>query len=66
MMDFCPKCGALLIMKKTKFGCPRCNYIAKGNVNLKVKEEVNEASKVAVVSEKEMNQILQEWCSKEA
>ena len=65
-MDFCPKCEALLIMKKTKFGCPRCNYTAKGNVNLKIKEEINEASKVAVVNEKEgeVNPITDYDCEK--
>jgi len=52
-MEFCPKCGALLMMKKTKFGCPRCNYVAKGKVNMKVKEEINESVVVAVVNEKQ-------------
>jgi transcription factor S len=52
-MEFCPKCGALLMMKKTKFGCPRCSYVAKGKVDLKIKEEVNEQQPVAVVNEKE-------------
>lgn len=52
-MEFCPKCGAILMMKKTKFGCPRCSYTAKGKVEMKTKEEVDEGVKVAVVSEKE-------------
>jgi len=52
-MEFCPKCGALLMMKKTKVGCPRCNYIAKGRVNMRVKEEINEHKVVAVVDEKQ-------------
>ena len=51
-MEFCPKCGALLMMKKTKFGCPRCSYTAKGKVDMKIKEEVNAAVPVAVVDEK--------------
>lgn len=54
-MEFCPKCGALLMMKKTKAGCPRCSYVAKGKVNLEMKEEVNEAVPVAVVDEKGSN-----------
>ena len=52
-MEFCPKCGALLVMKKTKFGCPRCNYIAKGKVDMSIKEKINEKVEVAVVNEKE-------------
>ena len=51
-MEFCPKCGALLIMKKTRFGCPRCNYMAKGKIDMEIKEEINENVPVAVVSDK--------------
>lgn len=52
-MEFCPKCGSLLVKKKTKFGCPRCNYMAKETMTLKTKEEVNESRPVAVVKEKQ-------------
>jgi len=54
-MEFCPKCGAILMMKKTKAGCPRCNYTAKGKVDMEMKEEVKEKVVVAVVNEKEGN-----------
>lgn len=54
-MEFCPKCGAILMMKKTKAGCPRCSYTAKGKVDMTMKEDVNEQSPVAVVDEKESN-----------
>jgi transcription factor S len=52
-MEFCPNCGSLLMMKKNKFGCPRCDYISKEDIKMVVKEEINEGSTVAVVSEKE-------------
>jgi transcription factor S len=52
-MEFCPKCGAILMMKKSKVGCPRCNYVAKGKIDMKVKEEVGGKVNVAVVSEKD-------------
>jgi len=52
-MEFCPKCGALLMMKKTKFGCPRCSYTAKGKVKIETKEEMEEKESVAVVDEKQ-------------
>ncbi|MFA5060888.1 MAG: transcription factor S [Candidatus Pacearchaeota archaeon] len=52
-MEFCPRCGAILIMKKTRLGCPRCSYTSKDKINLIVKEEINEAVPVAVVDEKE-------------
>ena len=34
-MEFCPKCGAVLIHKVKNDGCPRCNYSAKGKIKLK-------------------------------
>lgn len=43
------------MMKKTKAGCPRCSYTAKGKIDMKIKEEVNEQSPVAVVDEKQSN-----------
>jgi transcription factor S len=51
-MEFCPKCGALLMMRKTKFGCPRCNYMAKGKIDMEIKEKVEMTHGVAVVDEK--------------
>jgi transcription factor S len=53
IMEFCPRCGALLIMKTKKFGCPRCSYTAKGKISIKTKEEIDEQTPVAVVSEKQ-------------
>lgn len=43
------------MMKKTKVGCPRCNYIAKGNVDLEVKEEIHGKVEVAIVDAKKDN-----------
>lgn len=54
-MEFCPKCGAILMMKDTKVGCPRCSYVAKGKIDMKMKEEIHEAVPVVVVDEKESN-----------
>lgn len=61
-MEFCPKCGAILVMKKFRVGCPRCKYVAKNKVNMEMKEEVNEATPVIVVDEKEGNvNPITEW-----
>ena len=43
------------MMKKTKAGCPRCSYVAKGKIDMKITEKVDEFVPVAVVSEKEGN-----------
>lgn len=54
-MQFCPKCGAILVQKTKNFGCPRCNYATKEKVDLKTKEKVDEQQEVSVVKEKQMD-----------
>jgi len=54
-MEFCPNCGSILMMKKTKAGCPKCSYVAKGKVDMEMKEEVDVKIGVAVLDEKAMN-----------
>jgi transcription factor S len=54
-MEFCPKCGSILMMKRTKAGCPKCNYVAKGKVDMEMKEEIETENTVAVLDEKKMN-----------
>ena len=51
-MEFCPKCGAVLIAKQKNDGCPRCNYSAKGKTKIKTSEELHARKDVAIVSEK--------------
>ena len=41
-MEFCPKCGAILVQKTKNFGCPRCNYSSKNKTALKTSEKINE------------------------
>jgi DNA-directed RNA polymerase subunit M len=48
-MEFCPKCGAVLVEKKKNFGCPRCNYSTKEKVKIKTSEKMNEKKEVAVI-----------------
>ena len=54
-MEFCPKCGSMLIMKTKRVGCPKCDYVATGKVDMEMREEVNVKTGVAVVDEKESN-----------
>ena len=41
-MEFCPKCGSVLIQKRKKDGCARCGYLAKGKIKIKTIEKINE------------------------
>ena len=54
-MEFCPKCGAVLIQKTKNFGCSRCNYSTKTKVNLKIKEKLNNQQFVAVIKDKDVD-----------
>lgn len=50
-MEFCPKCGAVLIQKRKNDGCPRCNYSAKGKVAIKTSEKLGEKEEIAVLKD---------------
>jgi len=52
-MEFCPKCGAILVKKSKYFGCPRCNYSKKDSVKLEVSEKIEKKEKVPVYSDKD-------------
>ncbi len=52
-MDFCPKCGAILVPKRKNYGCPRCNYTAKDKIKVETKEVMGQQEFVGVVNEKE-------------
>jgi len=65
-MEFCPKCGAVLIQKRKKDSCPRCNYFSKGKIKLKISEKIEDKKEVAVVKnkEEEFHPIVTEICKK--
>ncbi len=52
-MEFCPKCGSVLIEKRKNFGCPRCGYTAKGKVKIEFSEKMQEKQGVGVIKEKD-------------
>jgi transcription factor S len=48
-MEFCPKCGSMLMSKS----CGKCNYVADSEVKLETSESVEVAKEVAVVKDGE-------------
>jgi DNA-directed RNA polymerase subunit M len=64
-MDFCPKCGAVLIQKRKNFGCARCDYSTKDKLKLKTSEKIDKKTKIVVIK-KELNTfpIVVEKCKK--
>lgn len=52
-MQFCPKCGLLLVKKRTRFACDKCGYAAKGKIKIKTSEKMAEKTKIGLLKEKE-------------
>ncbi len=63
-MEFCPKCGAVLVQKNKRDSCPRCRYSSKGKVKLKVSEKLGAKKRIEVVSEKdsEIHPLIEQKC----
>ncbi len=52
-MEFCPKCGAMLVQKNKGSICSRCSYAGKKPVSLETSEKLEEKKRIAVVKEKD-------------
>ena len=64
-MEFCPKCGAILVQKRKNDGCPRCNYSKRGKVVLTSSEKVAERKEIPIISGKlETHPIVDQTCKK--
>lgn len=65
-MEFCPKCGAVLIQKRKNDGCPRCSYTAKGHTKISTSEKINERKEIPVVKKNvsDTMPIVNEKCKK--
>ncbi len=66
-MEFCPKCGALLVQKRKNFGCPRCGYSFRKGTKMIISEKINNKKEaVGVFSSKESQifPVVEEKCKK--
>jgi len=65
-MEFCPKCGSVLIQKRKNDGCPRCNYSSKKKIVLKTSEKINEKNEGVVVTKEtaSVHPVVNETCKK--
>ena len=54
-MEFCPKCGSIIVEKRKNFGCLRCGYSTKEKISLKMSEKTDEKDKkeIAVIKKEE-------------
>lgn len=65
-MEFCPKCGAILVSKDKKNVCLRCKYSTKAKSELKISEKIEGKKMVSIISEKdaEVSPIIEYECKK--
>jgi transcription factor S len=65
-MEFCPRCGSILVQKNNSNKCPRCGYVLKSKIKIKTSEKVNVRKEIPVVSEKDTSvyPIITEICKK--
>lgn len=65
-MEFCPKCGSVLIQKRKNDGCPRCNYSSKERVKIRTSEKIEEKKEIGIMSSKDTETlpIISEICKK--
>ena len=54
-MEFCPKCGSILIQKRTKDKCLRCGYYPKEKIKIKTSEKIESKKEIAVIRKEEMD-----------
>lgn len=54
-MEFCPRCGSVLVEKRKNFGCVRCGYTADGKIKIESTEQLKEQNHKAIVKKKETN-----------
>jgi len=65
-MEFCPKCGAMLIQKRINAGCPRCDYSSKDKLDLKISEKIDEKLVIPIIHKKDSETlpVVGEKCKK--
>ncbi len=65
-MEFCPKCGAVLIQKRKNNSCPRCNYSTKERIKIIASEKIGDKKEGILISKKETQvlPIVGEDCKK--
>ena len=53
-MEFCPKCGSVILIDGKKASCVRCNYRPKGKVKIEASEKMVFSDKIVVIDEKKL------------
>ena len=54
-MEFCEKCGGMILIKDGKASCAGCGFKLKKKPMIKTSEKITEKTSVAVIKEKDNN-----------
>ena len=54
-MEFCQKCGCVLVEKDKKFRCPRCGYKSKEKVRIESSEKIETKPEIGIIRDKDAN-----------
>ncbi len=52
-MEFCPKCGCVLVTKGKSTKCARCGYKSKSKVKLESCENIQKKPEIGVITDKD-------------
>ena len=54
-MEFCPKCGTILVKKTKHFSCPKCRYVSREKIKLIASEKIENKNKINVLKKDASN-----------
>jgi DNA-directed RNA polymerase subunit M len=54
-MEFCEKCGGMIVLKDDKAACARCGHKSKKKPKIEATEKVEEKTSIALINEKAAN-----------
>jgi DNA-directed RNA polymerase subunit M len=54
-MEFCEKCGGVIMLNEGKASCARCNYKPRKKVKIESSEKIDRRDAIAVINEDEEN-----------
>jgi len=52
-MEFCPKCGCVIVEKNNSFKCPRCAYKPKNKIKIETTEKIKKKPEIGVITDKD-------------
>lgn len=64
-MEFCPRCGGLIVVKDDKAACAGCGFKPKKKPSIKSVEKINRKDEIAVVkADDEVHPVVEMKCPK--